>query len=208
MIEEVENRKNQHKHLHYIELIVNFLILSDKDIEKRYPTYRISETRTLVQENIDIILDNSGYEIVEFENDERYELCKKNPVAHTVATRVESNNIAIKIMRYNSVHLVGNLEEKKTILKHLSDDFEHKRNDLKSINSQLEKKLFHVINNYNIRHDNPEVDASEQEVWYDAAYETMLFAWHTLYYAPYSRKIKDSMQKCDNKAVKEREEAL
>lgn len=115
---------------------------------------------------------------------------EKSPEAITVA---ESNlipaNLSYKLISYNHHSMKGQLDEKKNALLQFASILEGKRKLLKAADTNLEKELFYLFNNLDLRHNNtdPENDSKynnvvaqmptdELEKWYDETYQMCLLA--------------------------------
>lgn len=68
--------------------------------------------------------------------------------------QIVEEDIAIKIVQYNSYLLKGNLDRKREILLALSNEFEPIREEFKKINKKLASNCGFLLNKLNIRHNN------------------------------------------------------
>lgn len=116
-------------------------------------------------------------------------------------------DISYKVIAYNHHSRQGDLEAKKDIIRKLADLLEPKRADLKCMNKDLEKDLFMLFNNLNIRHNNidpanpanyreciAKMPNDELESWYDETYQMCLLAFMELEHS--DRKVKlDQLKK-------------
>lgn len=97
--------------------------------------------------------------------------------------------IAKSVLRYNQFTLKGDVETKKTILHQIGDALEPQRKALAQIESKLSDRIFWMLNNLNIRHNNvtagdrnyvakvAAMSSEELEAWYDDLYQMMLLAF-------------------------------
>lgn len=116
---------------------------------------------------------------------------EKSPAARAVAeSELIPDSLSYKIIEYNHHSLKGKLEKKKSILLQLAKLLEEKRRILKESNQSLEKDLFFLFNNLNIRHNNintedpakykqfiAQMSPEEMEKWYDEIYQMCLLAF-------------------------------
>lgn len=110
---------------------------------------------------------------------------EKSPATVAVAEIVDVP-LSLQTLRYNHHSMKGDLQTKRTILHLMADYLEPKRQTLRQINSTLEKQLFILFNNYNIRHNNIEgentnpklstMSNEELENLYDNIYQMWLLA--------------------------------
>ena len=130
---------------------------------------------------------------------------EKSPEAIAVA---ESNlipaNLSYKLISYNHHSMKGQLDEKKNTLLQLAAILEGKRKILKAADKNLEKELFYLFNNLDLRHNNtdPENDSKynnivaqmptdELEKWYDETYQMCLLAILQMEHAERKKSLKN-----------------
>lgn len=107
----------------------------------------------------------------------------------TAVAEIVSIPLARSIVRYNHRSLKGDIKTKKSILLELGTELEPKRKALLGMNKELEDKIFFMLNNIDLRHNNrshgdknykeavANMDDSELEDWYDELYQMMLLAF-------------------------------
>lgn len=122
------------------------------------------------------VLDNIGYSSVK---DGKITVFVENKPEVIEAALVTTPDSGQQLMRYYHYSLKGDIEGKRSILLRLADELEPRRTDLKRANAGLEKDLFFVFNNLDLRHNNTEpgsknyhssvarMKASQLEEWYD-----------------------------------------
>lgn len=116
---------------------------------------------------------------------------EKSPEAIAVAeSELIPDKLSYKIIAYNHYAMKGNIEAKKAVLLQLASILEGKRDVLKAADGTLERNLFYLFNNLNIRHNNIDSNDSakykqyvahmpqeEIEEWYDEIYRMCLLAF-------------------------------
>lgn len=133
--------------------------------------------KTVIQ-NIFSCMEDIGY--TSFKKESFILFVEKNPAALSVAEITEPE-LSYSVLEYNHHRLKGQLIQKKNILKHMADDIEFRRNDLKRINNTFASDLFQLLNKF-IRHDTSENDQiskmtdDELETVYDDIYQMWLLA--------------------------------
>lgn len=162
-----------------IELIKNAEHICDKDNEE------CIKCDSLLISNIDIILNELGYTVVQRDEDS-VQLIKKD--ADTLATALEVDDISLSrsILNYMDFRIEDDLDSKKDIIKRLADYLEPERALLKQLNSSLEDQIFYNLNNIHLRHNNQKgknkkeyvANMSKEELlsWYDKTYSLILTA--------------------------------
>ena len=134
------------------------------------------------------------------EEKEQVIIVEDKPEVTAVAEIVEAEN-ALSIIRYNHHALKGDIKAKKHILVEIGKKLEPERNRLHTINSSLEDKIFFMLNNMDLRHNNryegdrnykavvAQMADEELETWYDELYQMMLLAFLELDQSDRSEKI-------------------
>lgn len=134
------------------------------------------------------------------EETERTYVIEDKPAVTAVAEIVEAED-ALSIIRYNHHALKGDIKAKKHILVEIGKKLEPERNRLHTINSSLEDKIFFMLNNMDLRHNNryegdrnykaavAQMADEELETWYDELYQMMLLAFLELDQSDRSEKI-------------------
>ena len=116
---------------------------------------------------------------------------EKSPAAIAVSESVlVPKGLSYQLISYNHYSMKGQLEAKKNTLIQLAALLEPKRGDIKMADKMLEKDLFYLFNNLNIRHNNVEptdsgkykpfvaqMKSEELEHWYDETYQMCLLAF-------------------------------
>ncbi len=168
-----------------IEIIYNFWIIA-YDYAQHHGI-NLYSTADQLQELMDNCLSEYNHCIVHNKKKEQVFVVEKNP-AITAAAEVSAPEIALDIFKYNHRSLRGNLKAKWAILAAMGKDLEGKRSRIESINRDLSKHIFLLLNNLDIRHNNTTPDTPKYkgyvasltpcqlELWYDELYQMMLLA--------------------------------
>ena len=169
-----------------IEDILNLIDLI-KNAEKFCDsiTYGFQKYQSYLMNNIDIILNELGYTVVQRDEDS-VQLIKKDADALATALEVDDISLSRSILNYMDFRIEDDLDSKKDIIKILADYLEPERALLKQLNSSLEDQIFYNLNNIHLRHNNQKgknkkeyvANMSEEELlsWYDKTYSLILTA--------------------------------
>lgn len=146
-------------------------------------------------------LESLNYTVSKMKDDQ-YIIVQKNAAVSEVVEQVEPL-LADSILEYNHYVLKGDLERKKNILIKIAAALEPKKSEIKSINNQICKDFFNLINNMNIRHNNCDktdkgkynekfdiLKSEEKEEWYDDIFQMSLLIYLLLENKKNSSKIK------------------
>lgn len=175
--------------LTYCEYAANILFLLREKIAKNDT---ITDTVDAAEENIKKFLGWYNYELKYYPKEEKALVVAKNAAATAVAESTKNQSLAYCITEYNHFHLKGNMKRKKEILLMIGADLEPRRKELNSVNAKLEKSIFFLLNNMNLRHNNREKGSKSfnetvatmrnptLEKWYDKTYQLMLTAYMIL----------------------------
>lgn len=199
-----------------IEIIYNLSLQTLQCVTGKYSSicneyeYKIDDDFVRL---IEIMQDELSYYNYKFEYDEekaRGIIIEDKPEA-TAVSEIVDPNLAKPILRYNHFTLKGDLKSKRMILKQMGDCLEPRRRELKSIDSSIEKTIFFMLNNVNIRHNNvtpgdkfykekvATMPQQELEEWYDELYQMILLAFLKLDNVERIRKAHILMQEIDGK---------
>lgn len=134
-------------------------------------------------------LDNIGYEVKAFINEQQVIIVQKNAYTSSVAELVD-DDLARQIFEYNRFNMKGDIEEKAKIIVRLAKEYESFEKELKKTNSTLCTDLGFMLNKFHLRHNNEkdtekdpyckkflELSTDEQEEWYDKTYDLLLLAF-------------------------------
>lgn len=133
-------------------------------------------------------LSHYNHKAVYDEGTEQVLVIEDDPAVTAVAEIVEPK-LSLDILKYNHYTLRGNIDKKKAILLALGAELEPKRKTLAGINSTLEDRIFFMLNNLNLRHNNmspddknykefvAKMDSETLENWYDELYQMILLAF-------------------------------
>ena len=170
--------------LFYCEVVVNIIHSCSK-----FMNYLNPAAEQLIRqciENIDIILDKTGYIRLK-DDDDFWAVIKKNALASSVIEDIDNKVAAKAVLEYNRLDMKGNLEGKRKLLKLIGDFIEptlQKRNELSDQLHELADDVSFCLNNLNIRHNNKEgnhkkdflnsMSDRELEILYDDAFRTAL----------------------------------
>ena len=181
----IEPKKIRYKQLFeeeallYLEYVSNMIWL----LEREFETSECDKEYKYLLENVYGLINDMGFEIKVFEEEEKVLLVEKNAAATAVAEICDSKT-ACEVIEYNHFLLKGNIDKKQKILKVLADKFESIRGEIRSVNKELESNTGYLLNKMNIRHNNVEgkgaieyvknLTNEEMEEWYDETYQMIL----------------------------------
>ncbi|MCH5270782.1 MAG: hypothetical protein J1E83_08540 [Lachnospiraceae bacterium] len=151
------------------------------------------------------IIESIGYERVPRDN--VFIFVEKSSAAVSVA-EILPTELSYNVISYNHYSMKGDLEEKKATILQLANLLEAKRELLQKENKELEKDLFYLFNNFNIRHNNIDpklkgkyrkhvanMSSDELEQWYDETYQMCLLAFLEIEHADRKKKF-DQVKEC------------
>lgn len=179
----------------YVYNLVTFSNFYNFKIDKNYYTSYIEK-----------VIDDIGY--MRSVEDGFYIFVPKDSVAISVSeSPLIPEDISYKVIAYNHHSRQGNLGAKKDIIMKLAALLEPKRTTIERLNKDLEKDLFMLFNNLNIRHNNidPANPANYRECiakmpndvlesWYDETYQMCLLAFMELEHSDRKGKL-DQLKK-------------
>ena len=181
----------------YLEYMINMIYLVNNHIKNSF--FEIEKEYIYLEENVNGLIDDLGYEPKEFEEKEQVILVEKNSAATAVAEIVEPE-LAYEVLSYNHHTMKGDIERKQKILKVLADKFEALRPQIKNINGELESNIGFLLNKMNIRHNNLQgkneiqyvkhLSKKELEAWYDETYQMLLLAFLEVDNEDRAKKVK------------------
>lgn len=166
----------------YCELVWNAIAVGEKHIKLFDSTAALANQ---IVQNITIILDKTGHEIVK-RRDGLYEILKKDALASTTVSDLDDRDVASAVLGYNHFGMKGALAKKRELLVTIGRYVEPLLSDSRLKNEQgpLLSDVGFCLNNLHIRHNNEEgknakpfvesMPAPELEDWYDKAYRSML----------------------------------
>ena len=120
-------------------------------------------------------------------------------------------DLSYRVIEYNHHSWKGDIKRKKEVLLQLESLLAAERNILKGINNTLEKQIFDLFNNLNLRHNNFDkgskdynayvvsLSAQELEHWYDELYQLCLLAFLELDNLPRKKEIEDLRKRINGK---------
>lgn len=184
----------------YCEMIINMIVLLPEE-EAEYHENNVNEIIRI----IDYDLNSLNHKIRKI--DDKYLIIQKDATVSEVVDIVE-DSLAKTILEYNHYLLKGDLEKKKNILIKIANALEPKKGEIKSMNYQLFKDYFYLINNMDIRHNNcdssdtsnyniyfDKLTINEKEEWYDEIYQMSLLIFLLLENRNRTKKISDLKSK-------------
>lgn len=199
------------KILSYLELVYTFCTMIKKHLDNPFDDFGIGldgiynvkkSVLNLVLKNIESLLDELNYEIVEKEFG-RCEIVEKNALSTAVA---EANpKIAGKVIEYRKYDLKGQVDEKMSILAELAKSIEPLKSKFKGTTyKEMYENTTFLLNNLNIRHNNeeksiyPELskDKEKLEEWCDRTYNCILDILAINEYLQFKGEIEALKQKC------------
>lgn len=181
---QVHHIQNLTDALLYLEYVSNIIWLCNEKFD--IDDCDIANEYEYLQENVQGLIADLGYEAKVFEDEEKVLLLEKDAAATAVA-EISDAAVSEAVLEYNHFLLKGNLEEKRKILLQLADVYEPRKSQLKGVDSSLESNLGFMLNKMNIRHNNKEgkhvsaylaqMPDEELEGWYDETYQMLLLAF-------------------------------
>lgn len=196
--------------INYCEYVANILKLPENAKLKDNASFYLTDVIVAIRDNLKSIMDWLNLEMSYFKNEEIALITEKNAAVSAVAECVDEE-LAYQIVKYNHYTLKGDISKKKEILLKLGNELEPKRKQLSSLNGQLEKNLFFILNNLNIRHNNSDKEdkdykeytakmkENELEEWYDELYQMSLLAMLELEQVERNQKINELKTHYENK---------
>ena len=184
-----------------IEIIYNFWHIVARQTHMQCRQELCGRNFILLKTIMDDCLAHYNYKGEYFFEQEKLIVIEDKPEATAVAEIVDTE-IAHKVLRYNHYLLKGDLDTKKEILLAIGTDLEPMREQIKSVDKNLEDGIFYLLNNLHLRHNNKaesdkkyrkviaEMDSSVLENWYDELYQMMLLAYLLLDQAQRNDRIK------------------
>lgn len=201
--------------LKYLEFARNLIMLCDtklfvdneKDSNGNYK-YTYYPEYTVLNENIDRVLERLNFSAKLLEKEEKIILIEKNPAVMSVAEIVDEDT-AYKIIEYNHYLLKGDIDKKREILLQLANRYESIKSNIRSLNSKLNDDIGFMLNNIHIRHNNKsgknkieyisKMRKNIMEKWYDETYQMLLLAFLLDEQPNRSEKISQLKEKIKNK---------
>ena len=184
-----------------IEIVYNFWHIADAHTSSKYCYDQYGRDFNLLKKIMDDCLSHYNYKGEYFPELEQLIIIEDKPETTAVAEIVEKE-ISYKVLRYNHYMLRGDLQAKKDILLALGSDLEPMRDQIRTIDSDLEDGIFYILNNLDLRHNNTtagdkkykqavaEMDDATLESWYDELYQMMLLAYLQLDQVERNNKVK------------------
>ena len=192
--------------LFYCEVIANIIYSCSRRIRDWDDPPAVLKEQCL--QNIDIILDKTGYKFVTDDEGICF-VAKKDALASSVIEDVDDKVAANAVLEYNRLDMKGDLERKKGLLKQIGDFLEptlQKRNTLTGKLFELADDVSFCLNSLDIRHNNkkgvhkkPLLDAltdAELEELYDDTYRSALLLIEMLKQDESHRRIESARQQC------------
>lgn len=191
----------------YFEYAANVIKILENGLEN---DNTCSAKLEAVKHNIRIVLERYGYEVKYFHEQQKALVVQKSAQATAVA-EILSTDLAKLVIEYNHYMLKGEIDRKKDILVALGAALEAKRKELNSINKTFADKIFFMLNNLNIRHNNVEkghkgynesvakMKNSTLENWYDELYQMILLAYLLMDNQDRNAKVDELICKIGNK---------
>lgn len=178
------------------------------------PLFQYYDTMDMIKQIMDDSLAEFNQTAYYDDDSEQVIVSASDATVFSVAESVEVP-IRIAILRYNSERLKGNVEEKKSLLLRIAQDFDgSKKNDLNKCDSNLKSNIFFILNEFNLRHNNIDpqdpkhyhgdvaaMTPEEIEKWYDDLYRLFLFAYQSLENEEINDKVKTMRQKFKSSAA-------
>lgn len=185
MINKIENSFSSNvvlKTLYLCELILNVIDFTDS-IVKNHPR---SEQMLQLIDNVNIILDKSGYIAKYNEKENRIMIVCKNADTFETINSTSDKDIQYLLLQYVDLRTTNDVITKKDILTNFGQYLEPKRDDLSELNKDLADTIFFGLNNFHLRHNNKEgkdkkeyiINMEKEDLikWYDRLYSLILIA--------------------------------
>lgn len=192
--------------LFYCEVIANVIYACSRCIGVW--DERAAELKEQCLQNIDIILDKTGYKFVT-DDEGISSVVKKDALAFSVIEDIDDKVAAKAVLEYNRLDMKGDLGCKKGLLKQIGDFLEptlQKRNTLTGKLFELADDVSFCLNSLDIRHNNkrgvhkkPLLDAltdAQLEKLYDDTYRSSLLLIEMLNQDESHRRIESARQQC------------
>lgn len=167
-----------------LEYYVNILNIFTTKWLPASQEYSVNSNLSLLQANIDLLLEHMNFMKHDLEEEEKILLLPKDPAAISVA-ETAPKDIAFAILKYNHASLKGQLEEKRRLLQSIANEYEALLNNPPTGFGEYFKTVKGLLNNLNIRHNNKAgknkndlvINASPKalENNYDELYQMLLF---------------------------------
>lgn len=167
-----------------LEYYVNILNIFATKWLPQSSGYEVNNNLSLLQTNIDLLLEHMNFMKHNLEVEEKILLLPKDPAAISVA-EIAPKDISFAILKYNHASLKGQLEEKRRLLQSIANEYEALLNNPPTGFGEYFKTAKGLLNNLNIRHNNKAgknkndlvINASPKalENDYDELYQMLLF---------------------------------
>lgn len=181
-------KNNPEAFLTFIEIGYNLYYLAKKEFLQTDDSWECYDTYEMFPQIADDCLAHFNHKIFYNEELEQAIVVEDKPEVTAVVEIEEDTDIAFEIVRYNHHALKGDISAKRAILLKIGSQLEPLRSQISACNKTLEKDIFFMLNNLNIRHNNcvpgdakykpfvASMDAETLENWYDELYQMILLA--------------------------------
>lgn len=201
---------NMESHLTLIELIYNFWNLANNKFSDMYfkDILRWDGNFYHIKDVMDDILEECNHIVYGNEESDYFIVVENKPEVTAVSEIMPTVSLAFDVIKYNHRSMQGDIDTKRKILLSLGAELEPQRRRLESISKKLDKNIFFMLNNLNIRHNNCSVDDpakykeyvanmddDRMEEWYDELYQMILLAFLALDNEERSAKVKELQEK-------------
>ena len=172
-----------------IELIYNFWILSEQKVNDDSGEFDCFGNYYHLKNVMDDILAQYN-QTAYIDKKNNCVLVIEDKPEVTAAAEIVPDESSLDVIRYNHKSLQGDIEAKRAILLRFGAELEPKRKALHEKNKTLEKNIFQMLNNLNIRHNNinekdpakyrkyvADMGKESLENWYDELYQMILLAF-------------------------------
>ena len=170
------------KTLYLCELILNVIDYTDGMTRN----YSKSEKMLQLIDNVNFILDKSGYIAKYNEKENRIMVVCKNADTFESINSTSDKDSQYLLIQYIDLRTTNDVITKKAILTDFGQYLEPKRDDLSEINKDLADTIFFGLNNFHLRHNNKEgkdkkeyiINMEKEDLikWYDRLYSLILIA--------------------------------
>lgn len=185
-------------------LMFEAILTSSKQCMRKN-SYHLANIWKMVSDNINNILDLTGYETIEHNN--CILIIEKNVEVSEAIKNVDCGKTALALLDYNRAVYKNDIQAKQSILVNLAHYIEPIRNNkiFKGTDyKQLLSDIGFYINKLNIRHNNTSdeyyiklIENGTLEEWYDKAYNSMVMLICAEKQLQYSKELKQLKIDCE-----------
>lgn len=190
---EEEDCESADDFLTFCEYVYNLTTQLLESIEGLEEMAKLEKQSQLLFSSIHKALEDLGHMLITKEN---FSICVPKSLPAEAVAEIVDENLSYTVLEYNHFRLKGNLTAKLSILKLMADDIEPHRKVLDSIDNNLSKLLFQMLNKF-VRHNTTDnvflnsITDEDREYWYDEIYQMWLLAKLELDNVDRKRRVKE-----------------